>query len=952
LLPVKYIEDNLIFNKYGECFAYYEFIPYNYSFLSKEQKEHVYDSFRQLVAQNKEGKIHALQIATESGVKEIQEQSKEEIKRLYQNRAPSSLDIISPGTAASSDIITQGTAASSHIITQSTASLKETALNYVDSQTETLINAMGETQIDYRFFIGFKLFLTDTEMNIKNIAENIQNFFHDFIHTINERAMGEYVMMRNAEIRRYEKVERLLKNKIDNRFRVRRLDPKDFGYIISHIYGLHGVSYTDFQYKYEPKKLKQDTLVKKYDLMKLSHTRIQEGQRSLLMEREEGTIRCACYVIQDVISDIPFPSAEIFYYQQQVFDFPLDTSMNVEIISNKDALSTVRNKKKEVQDVADHALENDGDIRDDVMEALGDIQELEGDLQQTKGSMYKLSYVIRISAKSEEELEMRCNEVRDFYDDLGIKLVRPFGDMIGLLEEFIPSNKRYLDDYVQYVTSSFPASLGFGASQTIGDSVGFYLGYNRDTYKNFYTAPWLAAQGKAGTITNALAVAILGSLGGGKSMLSNYIMYNIVLFGGKVLIIDPKSERGDWKKALPEMADEINIINLTSDPINRGKLDPFVTMDDINDAISSATDVLSFLTGITIKDGEPFTAIQNALTAVAEKEKPGLLLVIEELHAQGTSTAKQIGDHIKSFANVGFSRLLFSDGNAQDSISLNKAMNILQIADLVLPEKDTELKDYTTVEMLSVAMLMVVSAFSLKFIKSNRKIFKAVLIDEAWAMLNAPQGKLLAMKMIRAGRSMNTGVYLSTQNSGDLTGEKMKNNIGMKFAFRSRDIQEIKKTLEFFGLDTEDEDNHAILRGLQNGECLHQDIRGNIAVVKIEVLFDHQFKAWDTRPPMFNDYEDELVEADVYGRMTAKETHTYGSITTEEIDSYGSITTKETDSYGSTITEDADTNWIRITDDVDLYGIKITDEADMYGRRNTDETDVHGSRVTEEGEGT
>ena len=37
--PIKYIENNLVFNHDGECFAYYELLPYNYSFLSPEQKD-------------------------------------------------------------------------------------------------------------------------------------------------------------------------------------------------------------------------------------------------------------------------------------------------------------------------------------------------------------------------------------------------------------------------------------------------------------------------------------------------------------------------------------------------------------------------------------------------------------------------------------------------------------------------------------------------------------------------------------------------------------------------------------------------------------------------------------------------------------------------------------------------------------------------------------------------
>ena len=61
-------------------------------------------------------------------------------------------------------------------------------------------------------------------------------------------------------------------------------------------------------------------------------------------------------------------------------------------------------------------------------------------------------------------------------------------------------------------------------------------------------------------------------------------------------------------------------------------------------------------------------------------------------------------------------------------------------------------------------------------------------------------------KLVRAGRAMNAGVYFVTQNSDDLLDERLKNNIGLKFAFRSTDIHEIKKTLEFW-VDQEDESN-------------------------------------------------------------------------------------------------------------------------------------------------
>ena len=58
------------------------------------------------------------------------------------------------------------------------------------------------------------------------------------------------------------------------------------------------------------------------------------------------------------------------------------------------------------------------------------------------------------------------------------------------------------------------------------------------------------------------------------------IVYYSVLFGAQALIVDPKAERGRWKETLPEIAHEINIVNLTSEEQNRGLLDPYVIMEN------------------------------------------------------------------------------------------------------------------------------------------------------------------------------------------------------------------------------------------------------------------------------------------------------------------------------------------------------------------------------------
>lgn len=138
----------------------------------------------------------------------------------------------------------------------------------------------------------------------------------------------------------------------------------------------------------------------------------------------------------------------------------------------------------------------------------------------------------------------------------------------------------------------------------IGENSGIYVGYNLDTGRNIYLQPSLASQGIKGSVTNALASAFIGSLGGGKSFSNNMLVYYSVLFGGQATIVDPKAERGEWKETLPDIAHEINIVNLTSENDNKGLLDPYVILKLLKDSESLAIDILTFLTGISSRDSE------------------------------------------------------------------------------------------------------------------------------------------------------------------------------------------------------------------------------------------------------------------------------------------------------------------------------------------------------------
>ena len=825
VFPIKYIENNLVLNHERECFAYYEMIPYNYSFLSEEQKDAIHDEFTQLVAANKSGRLHFLMIAAESSIRERQERGKQCVRGRN----------------------------------------KENAYTFIDEQTEILIadaikpeagqhkgeyrgNETDGSQTDYRFFIGIKLISANEEFSLKKLVETVHMTLSDFLLDVNHRLGGDFMSVDNREMEKYLRLEKNLLKKLRRRFRFKRMTEKDFGYLIEHLYGQVEVPYYKYDYCLPKERLQEETRVKIYDLLKMTRCLNEEHQRYIKSIRGKETVYAAYLTIDTILGEVAFPSSEMCYYGQEVLNFPVDISINVEIVENKSALSFVRNKKKEMKDLDNNAWQGNEDADNTVTDGLRAAEELEDELIATKDALYKASYVLRVSAPDLETLNDRVDALMEFYADSNIKLVRPFGDMLGLSGEFIPGSKRYINDYIQYVTADFFAGLGFGASRILGEEYGEYIGVDTATGRHVYIQPALAAQGVSGSVTNALSKIITGDLGTGKSMGTNQLAALTARFGGRVLILDPKSERGGWKEDLKPLGKEISIIELAEDEDGAGMLDPFVIMRNISDAKKLAMDILTYLTGVSISDGDRFPELFEAVDRVGKMEKRGLKLVIGELHKAGNLVAEKLARHIEGFAGYSFAQLLFSDGSVAQSIRCDGDINIIQVQNLILPDRDTAPEDYTSTERLSIAAMMAISTFALDFIRSDRGVFKEVVVDEAWSLLGVAQGKALVWKLVRAGRAMNAAVDIVTQNTDDVD-EKMKNNLGLKFAFRSTDTTEVKKILAFFGLDAEDEANQKQIKNLENGECLFQDLYGRIGIVYMDVIFEWLFRAFDTRPP-------------------------------------------------------------------------------------------------------
>ena len=829
--PIKYFEGNLVFSQDGSCWAYYELEGYNYDFLADDEKDFIFTKIKAFFWQIQLD-AHLLIVPNFQSIKETHDRFK----------------------------------------TKLTGPLKKAATKHMDDAASQLEKMLGKEGTEYRFFIGVKL--QKPEVIKSSIFQDIKEAWKEFISRAHDVAGFDTPEMIEDEINRYKKAERRVHNKVNTRLKAEPVTEEDIQWLIRRNF-YRGMSKSPILKNWSPeytvhfKEYEEGEITVRrplfYDVLRLSEGLVDDSpKRSLILKQiirgDEVQGHVAFLTVANVPYEMEFPGEEWMYIIQSL-DFPVEISVRTETMDNRKALAAVRNKQKELKDQDRHARETGNDTGLNVLEGRQEAHELEAHLQKTRMPLVKTSIILAVSATDEDELKRRCDTVKDMYQDMMFQIEQPYGDQWLAFNEFLPGAKRYVSDYVHFMEPAAVAGGMFGATKQLGDGEGFFIGSTGILDQPVYIKPNRAAQGIRGTRTNALSAAFLGSLGGGKSFSANLITYLSVLSGGKALVIDPKGERGNWQRDLYDLGEQVNIISLSTKEEDIGRLDPFSIHDDLKEAETLALDILTFLTGVRLDDSERFPKLSNAVHEVSKEEKPCLTKVVEKLLNSEDKSARLLGSHIQSFSKLSFAQLLFGDGENDSAISLETALNVLQIQNLELPAPDTPQEKYNLSQMLSIAMMLPISSFALKFIHSDRNIFKVVLLDEAWSVLNTSQGSHLATRLVRAGRSMNAGIYFVTQNANDLLDEKMKNNLGMKFAFRSTDPKEIENVLSLLNLKNT-EYNASTLRELQNGQCLFQDITGRVGVVSINALFKDLFDAFDTRPPMENTLRDWEIAPD------------------------------------------------------------------------------------------
>ncbi|WP_052807293.1 ATP-binding protein [Risungbinella massiliensis] len=805
--PIKYFEDNLIFHVGGSVSAYYEIQTYNYDFRSLDDQLSLHSNLEAFYW-NINLPTHLLMVPDYASL--------EDYKIAMKNRLSSRLLEVGE----------------QHI---------EASLNHL----------RGRELYQHRFFIGVEL--KDTSPK-GNFWREIQYAWRDFKRYLHDQSGTDAPEILEEEIHAYQVQEEMIQSRMNGYLRVRRVDSSDMEWLIRRGF-YRGISETPRRHQWRPKTIpvevgQKNAIRPTRDILNLTEGKFDDssGRRLIVEQFVNGRSRkghMAFLTISHIPDKAPFPGIEWLYNLQRL-SFPVEATLRTETLGYRKALKQVMNKKKELKAEDEHATESGEDTSFHILNSKQEALELENNLRTDKFPLLISSIVLCVSASTSDELDLRIQLVKDLYADMLIQIEIPYGDQWRGFNEFIPGSKRLITDYIHHMDPTAVAASMVGATRQLGDGYGSFIGMSQNLPVFFQhdRGP------KDERLSTTASAAFIGSLGAGKSLGANLFTYQALLNGARVLIFDPKDERGHWPDHLPELKPYTNIVTLRASLEDRGKLDPLMgakNTSELTSAGETAKKILQFLARASDGTYEAI-AIGKAVDHVIQNENASmtavllhLIEVVKDLPAKRKDSLEEIIDVLSYLATSGQGQLLFGDGS-QEAIDLSKPLTILQVEDLQLPDESQ-----TDFGRMGIAILMAISDFSRRFSNQSSDEFKMVLFDESWRLAKVREGRAVLEELVRTGRSKNSAIYLVSQNAKDMLGEEIRSNLGCRFVFRCRDQKEAEAACQILGIEAT-EMNVDRIRNLPTGICLMSDLEKRVNELEIRVVEKRLFQAFDTRP--------------------------------------------------------------------------------------------------------
>jgi AAA-like domain len=562
---------------------------------------------------------------------------------------------------------------------------------------------------------------------------------------------------------------------------------------------------------------------------------------SLEVEAEEGRSFQALLCAGSLAEEAEFPGpAELLFAPSEDAGFPVDAVLHARWIGNREALGQVRKRILDVEDAYREQVE--GASAGPGWQAEEDrelAREYEAILSSSAHPPMLRAYLsLAVGAPDRAELERRVEALRERFGE--VRLHRPRGLQHRLFFDHMPrTDSGLVPDYRQQMTVEQLGAMVPMASTEVGSPTGPYVGHSAVGNPR----PVRFDPTEAPRLSRPTGVLLAGTPGSGKTVGGEAIAFGGASRGSLVVSFDPKPDHN--LEGVPELEGRVEVLELSGDPRNRGKLDPLVIgLPELREELAS-----SYLIEL-LRSPPPAweNAIDRAVRDAVRAGEESLYRVVERLRLSASDAGREAAEALEVLSDFGLARLGFADegtGAREVAASAETSVITIRTPGLTLPDPGASRETYTRAERVSVATLALVAAKALRLVSTNRNRHKIVLLDEAWFLLASTQGRLLLNRLVRLARAMNATILLATQRLADLG--DLSELVGVYFIFGQDSIPEAERALALLGLDPDDGALRSRLTEYRQGRCLMRDLEGRVGEVQFDLAPD-LLEALDTTP--------------------------------------------------------------------------------------------------------
>lgn len=604
------------------------------------------------------------------------------------------------------------------------------------------------------------------------------------------------------------------------------------------------------------------------DVLRLFDSPINVGTRGLRVETEAGDSHQAILCLGALPDVAPFPGrqAELLFAPLEALEFPVDAAFSARFVPNTDAVRLVRRRIVDADNMYDEESRGYHGPSANTVDRPREVRELEEYL--TGGDhppLLRATVSLALGAPTASELEDRVERVRREYGS--VKLHRPLGEQVALFVGHLPGQPFPLADYDDYLTVEQFGAMVPIATHCVGAERGPCIGYTVTGTRQ----PVLFDVTEASRSSRSPATLLAGTLGSGKTLCMELIMYQAFLSGSIVCDIDPKGDHA--LDRLPGVAEEMEVIELSADERYRGMLDPLrIAPEETREDLAC-----NFLLSILPEPIAPAwqTEIRLAVQKVVAADGGCCGEVIEELK-HGSAEARVAGRALAIHASSGLAKLGFAEPGAKVTDAGSRQVTSLRIRNLTLPLPGTSRGELTEEERLSRAILHLLAVYALHLTSHDRRRHAVLGFDEAWVLLSDTAGRALMDRISRLGRAQNVTPLLATQVLGDV--DELEGLIGAAFCFGVESEREARSALRLLHLDEGDTAMQQQLTSFRRGRCLMRDYEGRVSPIQIDLFDADMLGALDTTPRPDDDTPDRGADGRDEQRRRADEQDVGGTV--------------------------------------------------------------------------